>query len=466
MKRTFLSLILLTIFLSSFNLVLADEVPFSVWKTKMTETLYDSMTGGYSNLYQENGEWKYAGKIIDSPSTPIDWYKKNTLTFVQKVKYTLEFYNVGELGGMKGWIWKSSYGKAKLTIDFVEGERYRLDVLAVRDDGTPVTDRKVIGDVDMPSIVFDNIIFSGGPFGKFYLETSNGQRKEIGHIEKGKKIVFSIPEGEGILDYMEGFQKTIPIKGDGFETWLEVLGEGICQDESDPTTDSGHRFSSLWGDVKVASCKGYLLDEWKEAKYGMVLHVGDMIKTGPNSGGVISFPDLTTWRMPEKTKISLKNPPQESKIGLIMGKVWINLKKMVKDGSMEVEMSEAVCGIKGTTLVLEENGEESILKVIDGEVEFTNKETGKTVMVNAGEAIMASESYTSKKKEFDVEKESLNWEEENMKKDYVETVSFKKSSSSLSTALISLVLLILIFAGFYVYKKEPQLIDKLMGKKK
>lgn len=50
---------------------------------------------------------------------------------------------------------------------------------------------------------------------------------------------------------------------------------------------------------------------------------------------------------------------------------------MTKDGKMEISTTQAVAGIKGTTLVLTDDGQHSTLKVIEGTVEFTSLTNGK-----------------------------------------------------------------------------------------
>jgi hypothetical protein len=67
---------------------------------------------------------------------------------------------------------------------------------------------------------------------------------------------------------------------------------------------------------------------------------------------------------------------------------------MVKDGSMEIEMSQGVAGIKGTIFVCEEDGQTSTLKVIEGSVVFTDRATGEQTTVAGGEMISAGAGET------------------------------------------------------------------------
>jgi hypothetical protein len=77
---------------------------------------------------------------------------------------------------------------------------------------------------------------------------------------------------------------------------------------------------------------------------------------------------------------------------MLIGNMWVNIKKMAKDGSMQVEMSQAVAGIKGTTFVVEETGSTSTLKVIEGTVEFTSLVNGAVAEVTSEQQVVASAS--------------------------------------------------------------------------
>jgi hypothetical protein len=76
---------------------------------------------------------------------------------------------------------------------------------------------------------------------------------------------------------------------------------------------------------------------------------------------------------------------------------------------MEVDMSQAVAGIKGTTFVLGETGSTSTLKVIEGTVAFTSKATGQTVAVSAGQTAQADKAGLSAVTSFEVTTESADW---------------------------------------------------------
>lgn len=173
--------------------------------------------------------------------------------------------------------------------------------------------------------------------------------------------------------------------------------------------DSGVRFAGLSGQVEVRH--DYDEDAWDFAGMGQVLYCEDHIRTGPRSSAILSFKDLSTFVIGPDTEIVLATPPEkESKLQLVAGNLWANIKKMAKDGTMEITMNQAVSGIKGTTFVCEDNGVTSTLKVIDGTVEFTDT-IGNQVTVKKGEKVSAAQGGMSAVEEFDIKQETERWEE-------------------------------------------------------
>ncbi|MEM2131324.1 MAG: FecR domain-containing protein, partial [Candidatus Woesearchaeota archaeon] len=161
--------------------------------------------------------------------------------------------------------------------------------------------------------------------------------------------------------------------------------------EESKLEDSGTRFSDISGSVEILFPTGYEDDgtpifedeeNWQFAKLDMELPYGAKIKLKERSSIILAFPSSEPYEMktPEnlypydETIIMLPLKPQkENQFKLIGGQLFNNFKKMLNDGSMDIEMSQAVAGIKGTTFVLEEDGKNSILKVIEGEVDLLVK---------------------------------------------------------------------------------------------
>ncbi|RJQ17049.1 hypothetical protein C4573_03255 [Candidatus Woesearchaeota archaeon] len=173
--------------------------------------------------------------------------------------------------------------------------------------------------------------------------------------------------------------------------------------------DSGARFADFSGEVAVAP--GLDPKDAQPAELNMVLEVGSIITTESDSSAIISFADMTTFCMQSFSKVILDTPPEkDSKLQLLTGKILLNVEKMIKDGTLSVTMNQAVAGIKATTLVLEETENQSVLKVVQGEVEFTSLATGEKQMVRTGEMLVANSSGLSKIDWFDLEEEKKSWE--------------------------------------------------------
>jgi hypothetical protein len=194
---------------------------------------------------------------------------------------------------------------------------------------------------------------------------------------------------------------------DYFGTWKLAKSNTVTV-KKQPAEDSKARFNSVTGEV------GYSPDpetvEWMPCTPETVLRVGDHVSTGQDSSCILQFEDMTTFVMKPETEVIIKKPvSQQSKIGLVAGHLWQNTKKMMTNGTMEVEMGQAVAGIKGTTLVSEVTNGVSILKVLEGTVEFTSLTTGAKSMVSGGETQSATSAGLSPKQNFDAAAEAASW---------------------------------------------------------
>jgi len=178
----------------------------------------------------------------------------------------------------------------------------------------------------------------------------------------------------------------------------------------DPTRqDSGVRFSSLSGAVSVRPDDADD-DHYEFAELGMILYNGDRIRTIEKSGAVLSFADLSTFEMGEESVIVLDvGNEKSSKLSLVAGRIWANMKRMVEDGSMDVEMSQAVLGIKGTMFVCEENGRTSQVKVLEGSVSLAPIGKGK-VIVASGEMASVTNGELRRSSRLDLADEIRTWD--------------------------------------------------------
>lgn len=243
--------------------------------------------------------------------------------------------------------------------------------------------------------------------------------------------------------------------------------ESVCPEikcDRSPNPRAIVRFGDLAGEVNVR-------ENWEDdAEYIFAeLNTGlchcDRIRTLPRSGAILSWSDMSTFIMKEDTTIVLDIANErESKLGLIAGNVWVNLKKMIKDGSMEVEMSQAVCGIKGTIVIFEENGTTSTIKVIEGTVEV-RPNAGAPLTLSDGEMVSATNGIASAVVPFSIEDELQTWDE-NVQQMTAQALAERNSnpliSSSLTWILISAItgllcfglIFVILLAGFIAIKKK------------
>ncbi len=166
------------------------------------------------------------------------------------------------------------------------------------------------------------------------------------------------------------------------------------------------KFGDLWGEVNVKRY-GEDDDAYIFAELDTPLHHGLVIKTHSRSGAILSFSDMSTFVVKENTIIVLDiKQEKESKIGLVAGTVWTNLKKMVTGGSLEVEMSQAVAGIKGTILAASVTDDGEVFYLFTSSADITSKESGETVTLKPGQKARVDFTGALEVSSFDIEKQA------------------------------------------------------------
>jgi hypothetical protein len=177
--------------------------------------------------------------------------------------------------------------------------------------------------------------------------------------------------------------------------------------------DSGVRFSDLTGEVLVRPDENILA--WDAADLEMILQVMDHIKTSYDSSAILSLSDMTTFVIKEESHIVLDTESEaEDKIQLLAGKIWVNVKKMVKDGSMNIEMSQAVAGIKGTNITCSSNedGSENRVQVLRGFARVMINQSKEEIELKAGEELVIKAGAKPEKQEINIEEVEEEWQEE------------------------------------------------------
>lgn len=297
----------------------------------------------------------------------------------EKLSVNIEFWNVGEVGG-------GEYGKA--TIDIGCTQKMIGDWKCTADNNPPQTGS-----------------FSGGPNGKItigenVIQLVNG-KNFTSDLEKTFQATVENPEI--FSKYRWSMDESVPIP---------EIKEGKYKVE----TYGSARFNDLYGQVEVNipnSDGTYDEEAWNFANLDTELPPGTRIKVSEKSGLILTFPDTQTNIIvgPDTEIVLVSGAPQKSVIQMLWGNLKANVQKMMKDGTMEIEMSQAVAGIKGTKFELSETGKESTIKVIEGTVKFTSKSNGKSVDVSKEESVMATSKGLSGKTSFDPVEEEKKWKE-------------------------------------------------------
>ncbi|MBI4974054.1 FecR domain-containing protein [Candidatus Roizmanbacteria bacterium] len=207
--------------------------------------------------------------------------------------------------------------------------------------------------------------------------------------------------------------------------------------EYQPGVDTGARFASIQGEVEMYPDGNP--DDRRFAKMGVKIEPGMHIFTGEDSNVIITFADMSTYKLPPNSEIVIKNFKSKSQLMLIGGKIWSNFKKIANGETIEVQTSQAVLGIKGTTFVVEERKGTSTLKVINGSILFTSRTSGRSEMIQKGETMMADKKGLGKKGVFDPVEEEKKWT--------------KPAKTDYSPAVIVVVLLGALVIALYIYKK-------------
>jgi hypothetical protein len=238
--------------------------------------------------------------------------------------------------------------------------------------------------------------FSGGPNGVATFVNNEGLSFSV-PLKNGRNFDLDIP---GVQVHMTVTDPTI------FDISEEDMPADYDPDA--PLTDSGARAADISGQVEIACPPDF--EAWDVLKMGRVIYNHCKLKTGEDSTLRISLVGGASFTMKPETEITVNESRKEkSNFQLIFGGVWANVKKMAKGEEFGFKGSQAVAGIKGTTFVMEDTGETTTLKVIEGEVELTDTADGKTETVRAGEALAVDLRGFGKKAAFDVQAEEKYW---------------------------------------------------------
>ncbi len=462
-----LALLLLFVFL--LQPLSAAQIPFGVSTTKV-------VIDGSVDL-SDTGDWCYIDGLPGHYSEGGPFDGKWDFIEMDNMEYTLTFYNVGSEGERVGMLfWREEYKKATLTIRYnaaTAGKIWKISGYLDEEQQQPVYSTEDAGTLPDFNEITYNLEFTGTPWGTFHeiapFVNKAGKKLTAEITSIGEKVMFHVPattmtelNANGGVDPNPPFVTLLnneypTVPGNPWYGW-DLQGSGECGG------DSGARFNELVGQVEV-----FPDDDWEDtrpAQWVEVIEICDHITTEDDSSAVIGFADWTTYHMKESSHIKIDSPPaRQSKLSLVAGKILTNVRRMVKNGTMEVTMNQAVAGVKGTIFICEDDGTTSTVKVLHGTVEFTSLATGDVEMISAGETMSATIDGLSDKTAFDIQEELEQWDDYEFDPQEVEYVDWdpyetsEDSSSSQSesqTPGFEMMALLLACSLFIAQRKKKQ----------
>ena len=152
--------------------------------------------------------------------------------------------------------------------------------------------------------------------------------------------------------------------------------------------DSHIRFNDLYGEVSIRP-NDEDDDAYEYAEIDTVIYEDDRIKTEEDSGAILGLEDMSTYVIKPETILIIHNEENNvSKIEMIIGTMWENIKKMAEGKTLEIEMSQCIAGGEGTIFRVfqSKDGQTNRIEVTKGLVRVTLND-GNSVEVSGGHRI-------------------------------------------------------------------------------
>lgn len=255
------------------------------------------------------------------------------------------------------------------------------------------------------------------------------------------------------------FDKGPRVSGLSHKFWMDwekeasKWTEADIQEATDPKNNHVKvKFGDLHGEVLVL--RGWEDDQGQAVFVDLdtPLYHGDLILVSRRSRAILSFEDMRSLEIAPDTCLILDlERKEQTKLELIAGNIWMNLKRIPKGLSLEIPMGQACAGIKGTTFVCEEDNNISTVKVFEGEVEVTLNDTNEMVLVGAGQRVDVDKYQNYTLDEFDIEAELENWD---IKTQKATKRAIRNASSSINPTVVVILLAVLVIGAglaFIIY---------------
>lgn len=126
-----------------------------------------------------------------------------------------------------------------------------------------------------------------------------------------------------------------------------LIAAAVCSIVFSAGAESVAKITSIEGTASVLRKSAA---DWRNAKPGTPLEVGDQVYTREESFAEIRYAAGAVLRMDEKTKVTIEASSEKTvKTKSAIGSVWVNMQKLISTGkSFEVSTPTAVAAIRGT----------------------------------------------------------------------------------------------------------------------
>ncbi|RME90153.1 MAG: hypothetical protein D6767_07290 [Candidatus Hydrogenedentota bacterium] len=175
--------------------------------------------------------------------------------------------------------------------------------------------------------------------------------------------------------------------------------------------------------------------DWQQVKVGNPLPKSAEVKTSQKSTLLMALPDGSRLKLRGKTHILLAKIIKEKIIRIKRGGVFALVKPRSR-GKFYLESPTHTAGVRGTQFfmaygekVKTDSGEETLMCVREGSVEFKEKQQEKKIVVNSGEGVIVAQGDPLSKKKLPWIY-SFNWNMNPAQGNLIDETDIKKAYSS------------------------------------
>ena len=223
---------------------------------------------------------------------------------------------------------------------------------------------------------------------------------------KNKKKVYVKEEGDFARAFVTAYAENSTGKTKKQEIWVEWVAP--------PKDMFTERTFTIMENYKISGklfVKRAGEHNWVEVSQTTTLYDGDDIKTD-NTGAAIIASDLKGHLvLSQNAYFSFAKGEDGKAIIICQGNASFKIIS-AKDNSIDnfiIKSKFADAKPTGTDFIINTDENQSVLKVIDGTVEFTSTVSDESIIVNPGESVIATEKGLGEKTNFDIASEEKYW---------------------------------------------------------